>query len=124
MNKTKIKEIKETIEALRLCDTHQRKDDALANCAIAAEHLEKCLSLIENLTKERDAAVRDINDASPCFACRYFYRNEGECTGGQACLDDMYTAYLEDRKYDGIHFEWRGPCKDNSENTSDKGEEK
>lgn len=113
MNKIKTKEIKETVEALRLCDTHQRKDDALANCAIAAEHLEKCLSLIENLTKERDAAVRDINDASPCFACRYFYRNEGECAGGQACLNDMYTAYLEEREYDGIHFEWRGPCKDN-----------
>ena len=121
MYEIKSKEIKDTIEALRLCDTYQRKDDALANCAIAAEHLEECLLVIESLTKKRDAAVRDINDASPCFACRYFYRNEGECAGGQACLDDMYTAYLEERKYDGIHFEWRGPCKDNSKNTSNEG---
>ena len=53
---------------------------------------------LEGLLKERDAAVDDLKDAYSCFACRQFYRNGGQCSGGSVC--------------DRIDFEWRGVQKE------------
>ena len=104
----KTKEEKDMVDALRLCHKYQKKEDALANCSRAAD-------IIERLIEERDAAVRDISNATPCFACRHFYRNSGDCPGGQKCFDDAYTAYIETRKYTGKYFEWRGIVEENKE---------
>ena len=111
---------KDIIDALYLCYKYQKKEDALANCLVAAERLEQYSRLIEKLTAERDAAVKDVTGASPCFACRHFYRNEGDCTGGHQCSDDAYTAYLEEREYTGKYFKWRGIVEENKEKENEK----
>lgn len=68
---------------------------------------EKCEEL-EQAKRERDAAVEDIEESAPCFACKHFKRNGGNCGGGHACCENAYIAALEGRMYKGPWWEWRG----------------
>ena len=56
------------------------------------------IELIEQLKRERDAAIADLKDSAACFACKSFIRNGGVCRGGASC--DMRG------------FEWRGVQKE------------
>ena len=66
--------------------------------------LTKCERLEEKcrqLERERDAAVKDISMGSRCTACRKFFKNGGDCSGGGYCLP--------------LRFEWRGVKEDYDE---------
>lgn len=43
---------------------------------------------LDQVKRERDAAITDLTDAQPCFACENFRRNGGNCVGGElsVCL--------------------------------------
>lgn len=76
----------------------------LAYKALEALHAD-ALALIQQLEAqnaelqaERDAAVRDIDLNSRCHACRKFFKNGGECSGGIICISRR--------------FEWRGVQKE------------
>jgi hypothetical protein len=65
-----------------------------------------------------EAAERDLEQAGPCFTCKHFRRNGGECSGGGRCRIDgaeiqpcdrpgEYRVLIPD---DGRNtYEWRGP---------------
>lgn len=63
--------------------------------------------ILNNVQRERDAAVKDIEDAAPCFACIHFERNGGDCIGARVCVDDVLQEALGGR-YADYCFEWRG----------------
>ena len=79
--------------------------------AHAREDIPYLLAEVERLTEERNAAVEDLNDAQPCFACAGFSRNGGKCTGGGTCRIRL-MADAEGLEYkDGAHgenWQWRG----------------
>ncbi len=75
---------------------------------------------IELLQREKDAAVHDLTESSPCFACKHLKHNGGECSGWNACLLAMTKASIVGVEYTGDKFEWRGPC---PENTNQQQEE-
>lgn len=56
------------------------------------------LAYIQQLEHERDAAVKDISMGSRCTACRKFFKNDGDCSGGVYCVP--------------LRFEWRGVKED------------
>ena len=68
---------------------------------------------LEKVKAERDAAVADIEDARPCFACKHFRRNNGNCGGGMRCVTAMILCENEGKEYNGPEWEWRG-AKDNN----------
>lgn len=70
--------------------------------------LELLTNEFEKVRRERDAAMADITEASPCFACKHFKRNGGTCGGGKRCLEEMLQAEAEGREYKGLYWEWRG----------------
>ena len=61
----------------------------------------------DRIKSVRDAAVKDIEDAAPCFACIHFERNGGDCIGARVCVDDVLQEALGSRYVD-YYFEWRG----------------
>lgn len=61
----------------------------------------------KRVTKERDAAIRDIDEAAPCFACIRFERNGGDCIGAHVCIDDILQDALGG-KYADYYWQWRG----------------
>ena len=66
---------------------------------VIAELLEK----IEQLKRERDAAVNDLSTGLRCNACKKFFKNNNNvgCSGGLYCIP--------------FRFEWRGVCPENAE---------
>lgn len=66
---------------------------------------------LEKVERERDALMYDLEEASPCFACKAFLRNGGKCHGGHGCIDDLMRNALGDKV--GSGWEWRGLCKEN-----------
>ena len=76
----------------------------LGRCAV--DH--SAADVIQQLERERDAAVEDLKGASACFACKHFKRNSGNCFGGCTCLHNIQMAELAGVEYTGVSFEWRG----------------
>lgn len=70
------------------------------------DECDKCDEL-EQVTRERDAAIRDIDEAAPCFACIRFERNGGDCIGAHVCVDDILQDALGG-KYADYYWQWRG----------------
>lgn len=66
----------------------------------------------KQLEAERDAAVKDIEESQPCFACKHFNRNSGNCGGGKRCLRLAEIAERNGGTYQGKFFEWRGVQKE------------
>ena len=58
--------------------------------------------------KERDAAIKDLNEATPCFSCLNFKRNGGKCDGANECKRKMLMALMAQEEYHGVYYEWRG----------------
>lgn len=58
---------------------------------------------LEQVKLERDAAVDDINNSAPCFACKNFTRNNGDCFGANFCSMEGRPEF---EKYPN-GFEWR-----------------
>lgn len=69
--------------------------------------LAQAQAMLETRTKERDAAIRDIAEAAPCFACIRFERNGGDCIGAHVCIDDILQDALGG-KYADHYWQWRG----------------
>lgn len=69
--------------------------------------LAQAQAMLETRTKERDAAIRDIDEAAPCFACIRFERNGGDCIGAHVCTDDILQDALGG-KYADYYWQWRG----------------
>lgn len=82
--------------------------DALAYIRL----LESRLAQVE---RERDAAVNDLEQSAPCFACYHFMRNKGACKGGMRCCDEQFKASIGLTEYDGPEWKWRGVCAENTE---------
>lgn len=82
---------KATLEIMDLC-----MDAATALSALQAEN-EKLRDELEQVKRERDAAVNDLKKYGQCGACKNFqeYRKDG-------CGADEYS-------YCDGGFEWRGP---------------
>lgn len=76
-----------------------------------------CGKAIDRLTRERDAAIEDLNGGQACFSCKHFRRNGGECFGAGICRVDGVKIFPCDEPYmyrveipnDGRDvYEWRG----------------
>lgn len=76
-------------------------------CKQAANLIESLSEQLERVTRERDAAIRDIGEAAPCFACIHFKRNGGDCIGAHVCIDDILQDALGG-KYADYYWQWRG----------------
>lgn len=74
----------------------------------AADLIESLAAELEQVKRERDAAVNDITESAPCFACKNFRRNGGECKGAKSCLWAMIECEEFDEEYTGMSWEWRG----------------
>lgn len=61
-----------------------------------ADLLEKAVDAIEQLVKERDAAVEDLKKNNKCCICKHKKENIQDCQHYSSCG----LVY--------IHFEWRG----------------
>ena len=79
------------------------------------QHLESRLAQVE---RERDAAVDDLENSAPCFACYHFMRNKGMCRGGMRCCDEQFRASIGLTEYDGPEWQWRGVCPENTKEGS------
>lgn len=116
-------DVKRIIAGLRFCAHAFNCYDCPATddlCNMNDELQDKAADLIEQLTaeleqvkRERDAAVWDIKNSQPCFACRHFQRNEGSCKGGRQCMFEMLTADEFGEEYEGLLWQWRGVCAEN-----------
>lgn len=62
----------------------------------------------EKLTEKLKLAIDDIEACAPCFACKHFKRNKGQCYGANACREGIQEAYFKGEEYIGFSFEWRG----------------
>lgn len=71
------------------------------------DSFEEVYAQLEQVTRERDAAIRDIDEAAPCFACIRFERNGGDCIGAHVCIDDILQDALGG-KYADYYWQWRG----------------
>lgn len=102
------------------------KDDGTVAITRASEAREVALRAIEKLEaslaqaeRERDAAVHDLTNSSPCFACYHFIRNKGACKGGMRCCDGQFKAEIGHSEYDGPDWRWRGVCSENAKEGTD-----
>lgn len=68
-----------------------QKDGSYQEQIITVQDILDAADVIEQLTKERDAAVSDLKEAMPCRACKHL-----------ADLEYCKNCYLEN------HWEWRG----------------
>jgi len=78
---------------------------------IPLERYETLKSEIDHLRAERDAAIEELNNAQPCFACAGFERNGGKCSGAGTCrIRDFAEAKGLDYKDHacGESWSWRG----------------
>lgn len=82
--------------------------------------IKELYDLVLQLQQERDAAVHDLTETGPCFACRHSKSNGGDCSGWNACALAMTKASIVGEVYTGNKFEWRGLC---PENTNQQQEE-
>lgn len=73
-----------------------------------ANLIESLCAELEQVKRERDAAVDDITESAPCFACKNFRRNGGECKGAKSCLWAMIECEEFGEEYTGMSWEWRG----------------
>ena len=99
------------------CEYGKSTQDRPYGCAeraLKGQAAENALAYIQQLEREReqikrvrDAAVKDIEDAAPCFACIRFERNGGDCIGARVCIDDVLQEAVGGR-YADYCFEWRG----------------
>lgn len=76
-------------------------------CKQTVNMIESLSAQLEQVTRERDAAVSDIDEAAPCFACIRFERNGGDCIGAHVCIDDILQDALGG-KYADYYWQWRG----------------
>lgn len=83
------------------------KKDALAYIQQLEREMDELVSENYKLKRVRDAAVRDVDEAAPCFACIRFERNGGDCIGAHVCIDDVLQDALGGR-YSDYRWEWRG----------------
>lgn len=85
---------KELIDSLRICVKYKKAVDALCNAEFAAD-------AIEQLVKERDAAIADLKDhGRNCKTCLHGRRGKNDCL---------------DREEVPCKWEWRGVKEDNDE---------
>jgi hypothetical protein len=122
-------EIQHVLMGLDCCGDQEEGRDELCDecpynkvdCACARLLCSDAAALIRQLTAERDAAIKDLEDSAPCFACRHFHAySNRECYGGGRCnIIRLAKFYGELSPYpetpDCIYgFEWRGVCAENS----------
>lgn len=86
----------------RLEEDNARKDDAIAE---QARQLKEALAEIEQVKRERDAAVDAIRSGGSCPHCKH---NLGRNTNTGLPMCSKHIDYP-----DGQCFEWRGPCAEN-----------
>ena len=91
-----------------LCNKQNASFDEILQ---AANQLKSRLAQAE---RERDAAVADLKDSAPCFACHHFQRNMGQCKGGRRCIDEYFRSLVGKTEYDGSEWHWRGVCDENT----------
>jgi len=69
--------------------------------------------LAEAQRRER-AAVEELDNAQPCFACAGFRRNDGKCFGAGTCrvrdVASFHGVEYKDLAH-GESWRWRGPAK-------------
>ena len=70
-------------------------DEAMRTCTLAADKVLLNIEL-EQVKRERDAAIRDIKCPLVCARCRR------PCDGDETCIDNGY-----------MYFEWVGVCEEN-----------
>ena len=85
---------KELIDSLRICVKYKKAAEALCNAEFAAD-------AIEQLVKERDAAIADLKDhGRNCKTCLHGGRGKNDCL---------------DREEVPCKWEWSGVQEDNDE---------
>ena len=87
---------KELVDRLRTDSLYKDKAtlEIMDLCMDAAEAIERLLSELERVKRERDAAMDDLRKYGQCGACKNHYRAE-------PCGADLYS-------YCDGGFEWRG----------------
>lgn len=75
--------------------------------------LEASYAVREDERKERDAAIWDITNSAPCFACAHFRQNGGPCKGAKRCMFDMLATDEFGEEYTGLQWKWRGIVAEN-----------
>lgn len=90
--------------------TGHQKDEALES---AHGWLIAASVMLEEVERERDAAVKDINESQPCFACKHYHENNGNCRGAKICRTYEFLFEAGNERYHGPSWEWRGPCAEN-----------
>ena len=82
--------------------------DALRSVSGMEEQIRELTKTNRCLQAELEAAVKDLQRTSACFACKNFKRNAGDCAGGCTCAHAIQMAELAGVEYTGPVFEWRG----------------
>jgi hypothetical protein len=121
MDKQKLDEIRQRAEAAEILinDLHtERLDYSEYLTLIETPHdVDTLLTEVDRLTRERDAAIRDLNGGQACFSCKHFRRNSGECFGAGICrvdgvkifpCDEPYMYRVEIPNNGRDVYEWRG----------------
>ena len=86
----------------------ERKDAAIAE---QARQLKETLAELEQVKRERDAAVRDIKNVVthyPCYVCKH-----SQYAHGCGCDIAVNLQSEEWKCSKGEFFEWRGSCAEN-----------
>ncbi|MPM88569.1 hypothetical protein SDC9_135673 [bioreactor metagenome] len=78
-----------------LCLTPEEIEGLMVANGEKAAELARLRAELERVTAERDAAVEELYNAAPCFACVNFNRNSGDCFGAGRCryVDEVAQMY-------------------------------
>lgn len=113
------KDVEKIVRILQKCDDggfcdgcdYKDEADSTGACKVmskAADVIERLSAELEQVKRERDAAVKDIPRA--CGYCKHF-KHDVECCDIPGCCDNPDCWNIS-----GVNsgWEWRGVCKENS----------
>ena len=107
-----------TLPPKAVCNRLELYKDCGGDCRYVIKELYDLVLQLESslaqAERERDAAVADLKDSAPCFACHHFQRNMGQCKGGRRCIDEYFRSLVGKTEYDGSEWHWRGVCPENT----------
>lgn len=81
-------------------------------CESLSKHIEECADAIEQLIKERDAAVADLTVFYKCKICKHY--NEKSANYGYTEFCENCGAYPWADDEEPNKWEWRGVQEDNT----------